>query len=74
MSLTNDNIFCIFASQVAFTLGQNTPRKMVVLLVKKIFFIYQIAKSTAYYAAYYALCERAISHRRKQQTYKSRQI
>ena len=36
--------------KVAFTLGQNTPRKMVVFLMKKIFFINQIAKSTAYYA------------------------
>ena len=46
-------------TKVAFTLGQNTPRKMVVLLVKKTFFIFQIAKSTAYYAAQYTLCERA---------------
>ena len=38
-------------AKVAFTLGQNTPRKMVVLLRKKTFFIYQIAKSTACYAA-----------------------
>ena len=37
--------------KVAFTLGQNTPRKMVILLMKKTFFIYQIAKSTAFYAA-----------------------
>ena len=29
--------------------------------MKKPFFIYQIAKSTAYYAAYYALCERAFT-------------
>ena len=35
--------------EVAFTLGQNTPQKMVVFLLKKTFFIYQIAKSTAYY-------------------------
>ena len=37
--------------KVAFTLGQNTPRKMVGFLLKKHFFIYQIAKFTAYYAA-----------------------
>ena len=28
--------------------------------MKKTFFIYQIAKSTVYYAAWYALCERAL--------------
>ena len=38
-------------AKVAFTLGQNTPRKMVVFLMKKRFFINQIAKSTANYAA-----------------------
>ena len=38
-------------SEVAFTLRQNTLRKMVVFLMKKIFFINQIAKSMAYYAA-----------------------
>ena len=43
-------------AKVAFTLGQNPPRKMAILLVKKTFFIYQMAKSTAYYA----LCERAL--------------
>ena len=37
--------------EVAFTLGQNTPCKMVVIIMKTPFFIYQIAKSTAYYAA-----------------------
>ena len=37
-------------TKVAFTLGQNTPCKMVVYLMKKNIF-YQIAKSTAYYAA-----------------------
>ena len=47
--------------KVAFTLGQNTPRKMVVFFNKKIFFIYQIAKSTAYYAALYPLCEHALN-------------
>ena len=29
--------------------------------MKKTFFIYQIAKSTAYYAALYALCERTFT-------------
>ena len=40
------HIFVTTEPKVAFTLGQNTPRKM-----KTTFFIYQIAKSTAYYAA-----------------------
>ena len=48
------------ATKVAFTLGQITPHKMVVCLLKKYFFISQMAKPTAYYAAYYAMCERAI--------------
>ena len=55
-----DNVFCeksykhftivVYNSKVAFTLGQNTPRKMVVLFTEKNIFIYQMAKSTAYYA------------------------
>ena len=38
-------------AKVAFTPQRITRRKMVVFLMKKIFFINQIAKSTAYYAA-----------------------
>ena len=48
--LTKSNRFVVVL-KVAFTLGQNMPRKMVVFKMKKTFFIYQIAKSTAYYAA-----------------------
>ena len=33
-------------TKVAFTLGQNTPRKMVVFKMKKTIFNYQVAKST----------------------------
>ena len=53
MSSDCDTVFLKSQLQpkVAFTLGQNTPRKMVVFQMKKIFFIYQIAKSTANYAA-----------------------
>ena len=43
--------------KVAFTLGQITPRKMVVCVLKIYIFITQMAKTTAYYAAQYALCE-----------------
>ena len=42
--------------QVAFTLGQITPRKMVICIQKKIFFYF--SNGQVYDGEYYALCER----------------
>ena len=45
------SVVVISVTEVAFTPRRITRRKMVVFLMKKIFFINHIAKSTAYYAA-----------------------
>ena len=40
-----------YQPKVALTLGQNSWRNLVVCLLKKHFFIFQMAKSMVYYAA-----------------------